>query len=66
MIACRDVAKAEEAAKQIRNETGNKVTTLKLDLASLASVRAAAEELKARHSSIHLLINNAGGPHEYH
>ena len=65
MIACRDVAKAEEAAKQIRNETGNKVTTLKLDLASLASVRAAAEELKARHSSIHLLINNAGGPHEY-
>ena len=61
MIACRDFAKAEETAKQIRNETGNKVTTLKLDLASLASIRTATEILNARHPSIHLLINNAGG-----
>lgn len=64
MIACRDVAKAEYAAKQIRTETGNKVMTITLDLASLASIRSAVEELKTHHPSIHLLINNAGGTYE--
>lgn len=60
MLACRDLDKAEEAAEEISKETSNKVTTLKLDLASLSSVRDAAEELKSRHSHIHILINNAG------
>ena len=41
-------------------ETNGKVTTLKLNLASLKSIRSAVEELKQRHSHIHLLINNAG------
>jgi short-subunit dehydrogenase len=59
-LACRDLEKAEEAAKEITNETRNKVTTLKLDLASLTSIRTAVQELKTRHPLIHILINNAG------
>ncbi len=60
VLACRDLNKAEEAADEISKQTGNKVTTLKLNLASLKSIRAAAEELRARHPKIHILINNAG------
>ena len=60
VLACRDLEKAEEAANEITKETRNKVTTLKLDLASLSSIRAAAQELKTRHPFIHILINNAG------
>ncbi|KAI9565810.1 hypothetical protein GHT06_009605 [Daphnia sinensis] len=60
VLACRDLNKAAEAAEEISKETGNVVTTLKLDLASMQSIRSAAEELTARHSEIHILINNAG------
>lgn len=60
VIACRDQVKAQEAATEIAEQTGNKVYTLKLDLASLSSIRSAVEELKSRYSSIHILINNAG------
>jgi len=60
VMACRDLQKAEEAAKEISAETKNKVTTLKLDLASLSSVRIAAKELIAQQPKIHILINNAG------
>lgn len=60
VLACRDMGKAEEAAKEIMKETGNKVTTLKLDLGSLTSIRTAVQELKTCHPLIHILINNAG------
>jgi len=60
VMACRDIQKAEEAAKEISAETKNKVTTLKLDLASLSSIRNAAKELINRQPKIHILINNAG------
>ncbi len=51
VLACRDLCKAKEAAEEISKETGNKVATLQLDLASLSSVRAAAEELKTLQNS---------------
>lgn len=60
VLACRDLNKAAEAAEEISKETGNVVTTLKLDLASMKSIRSAAEELIERHPEIHILINNAG------
>jgi NAD(P)-dependent dehydrogenase (short-subunit alcohol dehydrogenase family) len=92
VLACRDLAKAGEAAGEIAAEAaeseisavpggpgspaesgaaespaesgaaepGPRVETLRLDLASLASVREAAEELSARHPRLDLLINNAG------
>ena len=60
VLACRDLNKTEEAADEISKQTGNKVTTVKLNLASMKSIRAAAEKLGTRHPQIHILINNAG------
>jgi NAD(P)-dependent dehydrogenase (short-subunit alcohol dehydrogenase family) len=64
ILACRDLAKAEAAAEQIRAAAPRaSVATLRLDLASLASIRHAAEQLRASHPSLNLLINNAGVIH---
>jgi NAD(P)-dependent dehydrogenase (short-subunit alcohol dehydrogenase family) len=57
VLACRDLAKADQAAAQI---VAGAVATVRLDLASLASVRKAAAELTERYPRLDLLINNAG------
>lgn len=59
VLAVRDVEKGKQAAGRIDGD----VTVQTLDLASLASVRAAADELCAAHPRIDLLINNAGVMH---
>ncbi|XP_063614940.1 retinol dehydrogenase 11-like, partial [Penaeus indicus] len=59
IMACRDTKAAEKVAKEIGRQTGGELAVMKLDLASLASVRAFAEELKARVRRVHILINNA-------
>lgn len=60
ILACRDLAKAERAADRIRAESpGASVRVLRLDLASLASVREAASEIRAACPRLDLLINNA-------
>ncbi|GAB1513103.1 SDR family NAD(P)-dependent oxidoreductase [Actinophytocola sp. KF-1] len=56
VLAVRNVEKGRQAAARI----GGDVTVRELDLASLASVRAAADALRADHARIDLLINNAG------
>jgi NAD(P)-dependent dehydrogenase (short-subunit alcohol dehydrogenase family) len=62
VLACRNPARAAEAADRIRaGAPESKVSTLRLDLASQQAVREAAGELRARHERIDLLINNAGG-----
>ncbi|XP_022110418.1 retinol dehydrogenase 12-like isoform X2 [Acanthaster planci] len=59
--ACRDTAKAEAAAVEISKTTGsNNLLVVKLDLASLASVRECAKKIKADESRLDILINNAG------
>jgi NAD(P)-dependent dehydrogenase (short-subunit alcohol dehydrogenase family) len=61
VLACRDVEKGRRAAARIAERTpGGRVLVRRLDLASLASVRQAAEELRASHDRLDLLINNAG------
>lgn len=65
VLACRDVDKARRAAESIAAGSAHgsrhgSVGVVRLDLASLASVRAAAAELRARHERLDLLINNAG------
>jgi NAD(P)-dependent dehydrogenase (short-subunit alcohol dehydrogenase family) len=61
VLAVRDVDKGKAAAERIAaTAPGADVTVQQLDLSSLASVRTAAEELRARHTRIDLLINNAG------
>jgi NAD(P)-dependent dehydrogenase (short-subunit alcohol dehydrogenase family) len=61
VLACRDRAKMHAAAARLRDTapTGD-VATLTLNLASLASVRAAAMEFRGRWDRLDLLINNAG------
>ncbi|MEM1357959.1 MAG: SDR family oxidoreductase [Bacteroidota bacterium] len=61
VLACRDEAKAQRTALKIMEATGNhKIDTLPLDLASFASIRAAADEFLAEHPKLDVLINNAG------
>ena len=59
VLAVRDVEKGKQAAARL---TGD-VRVQALDLTSLASVRAAAADLRAAHPRIDLLINNAGVMH---
>ncbi len=61
ILACRDAAKARDAADQITagNDAAN-VEVVVLDLASLKSIRACADELRARYERVDVLINNAG------
>lgn len=56
ILACRDIAAAERTAGAI----GGSVVTRSLDLASLESVRNAAEWVRDAFPRIDLLINNAG------
>ena len=61
VLACRDTARGEDAAARIRQAApGASVHVVRLDLAALASVRAAAGQILAACPQIDLLINNAG------
>ena len=61
VLACRDTGKAERAAARLSATAPRaKVSVVRLDLASLDSVRAAAEQIRASHERLDLLINNAG------
>jgi retinol dehydrogenase 12 len=60
-VACRSSEKGHAAVAAIKQETGSDdVVFLKLDLASLAGVREAAEAFLALGEPLHVLINNAG------
>ncbi len=61
VLAVRNTDKGQAAADLIsRRSPGASVAVQELDLTSLESIRAAAEQLRAAHDSIELLINNAG------
>jgi NAD(P)-dependent dehydrogenase (short-subunit alcohol dehydrogenase family) len=61
VLAVRNIDKGEHAAARITDAyLPAKVALQQLDLTSLASVRAAADAIKAAHPRIDLLINNAG------
>ena len=61
VLAVRNIEKGRRAAARIVDAApGANVMVQPLDLASLDSIRAAAEELRSKHPRIDLLINNAG------
>jgi NAD(P)-dependent dehydrogenase (short-subunit alcohol dehydrogenase family) len=61
VLAVRNLGKGERAAAQITARRPHaEVTVQRLDLGSLESVRAGAEQLRNAHQKIDLLINNAG------
>jgi NAD(P)-dependent dehydrogenase (short-subunit alcohol dehydrogenase family) len=61
-LAARSKEKAQEAIRQLRDSNPQiaPITFLKLDLASLASARAAANTFVASESRLDILVNNAG------
>jgi NAD(P)-dependent dehydrogenase (short-subunit alcohol dehydrogenase family) len=62
VMACRNQAKAEAAAREVTQRTWNDdVHVVPLDLADLASVRKAAQDIATRWDRIDVLVNNAGG-----
>jgi NAD(P)-dependent dehydrogenase (short-subunit alcohol dehydrogenase family) len=62
VLACRNVSKGEDAARDCRALAAPEasVHVEELDLASLDSVRAFADRVRSEHDGIDLLINNAG------
>jgi NAD(P)-dependent dehydrogenase (short-subunit alcohol dehydrogenase family) len=61
LLACRNVGKGERAADEIRTDvTDAQVSVVGLDLASLASVRKAADAIRSGAPRLDVLINNAG------
>jgi len=60
LMACRNAAKAEAAAAEVRMGATAGVEVVPLDLASLTSIAAAAKLVVDRESRLDLLLNNAG------
>eukprot|EP01040_Poterioochromonas_malhamensis_P013042 gene13042-14306_t len=61
VIACRNPQLGKEAVDKIKAKHPNAdVSTMVLDLASLASVAQFAEEYRATKKPLHILLNNAG------
>ena len=61
VMAARNQDKAADAARTIRAQApAAALEIVRLDLGSLASVRAAAEQIGGGHPRIDLLVNNAG------
>ncbi|HZX08871.1 oxidoreductase, partial [Kribbella sp.] len=60
IVAARNPEKAARAAERLTQEGGRAPTVLELDLADLASVQRAADEVLATYDRLELLINNAG------
>lgn len=61
VLAVRNLDKGKDAAERITAKSPQADIALQeLDLTSLESIRAAAEQLRSRYDGIDLLINNAG------
>ena len=60
VLACRSLDKAEAAKRDLDQQVDGTVAVVQLDLSDLASVRAAAEQIRREHTAIDGLINNAG------
>ncbi|XP_051537932.1 retinol dehydrogenase 12-like isoform X2 [Myxocyprinus asiaticus] len=61
IMACRDLKKAEEARKELMEDSGNQnIVINKLDLSDTKSIRAFAELINKEEEQVNILINNAG------
>jgi NAD(P)-dependent dehydrogenase (short-subunit alcohol dehydrogenase family) len=61
VLLCRDAGRGQRACEEVRGESeGADVSLVLVDLASFASIRAAAGEIASRFAAVHVLVNNAG------
>lgn len=60
ILVCRRVGDGDAVARQIAEKELPRPAVVGADLSSQSSIRQAAAEIQARHSQIHVLINNAG------
>ncbi len=61
VLACRDLTRASDAIGAIRaSHPGATLEPMRLDLASLESVRKFADAFLTQHTALHVLCNNAG------
>nr|XP_046227549.1 retinol dehydrogenase 12-like isoform X2 [Scatophagus argus] len=61
IMACRDMERAQAAAKDVIESSGNKdVVCMKLDLSDSKSIREFAEAINQEEPKLNILINNAG------
>jgi NAD(P)-dependent dehydrogenase (short-subunit alcohol dehydrogenase family) len=61
-LTARDVAKGRQVCDEIAVASGNdKIDVLVADLSQLKQVKRFAQEFKAKHTRLDVLINNAGG-----
>lgn len=66
IMVCRNRTAGEEARQEVVAASGNaQIELLVADLAVQADVRALAQEVRARHQQLHVLINNAGGYYQH-
>jgi len=62
VLACRNAGRAQQAAAEVRERAASDaVHVVALDLADLASVRAAASTIASEFGRLDVLVNNAGG-----
>ena len=61
ILACRNLKSAEDAINKMKEDGGTgKLRAMALDLSSLASVKAFADNFTAEYDRLDVLINNAG------
>src|SRR5579862_6865965 len=61
ILACRDLTKGEAARQAISSECGDRtVELLIVDLSALQSIHATVRLFSSAHTSLDVLVNNAG------
>jgi NAD(P)-dependent dehydrogenase (short-subunit alcohol dehydrogenase family) len=61
ILACRDIKKGDDIAKEIEKRAGSKAVVIMVDTSSQESIREFAREFLDRYDRLDVLINNAGG-----
>jgi 3-oxoacyl-[acyl-carrier protein] reductase len=62
VLLARGKEQLDKAAEEIARESGVQVLPVPADIANTESLQAAAAAAKNRFGTVHIVINNAGGP----
>lgn len=60
LLGCRDADRGAAAAKELADQTGSRVESIRLDVTDQHDVDAAAERIRRDHDRLDVLVNNAG------